>query len=117
MSAQDNVIRIGSHLWAEYQKTTPKQLQVIDHFAAFSVVNGALLMLYLILNGSFPYNSFLSAFIAAVAFFVFIGQYHLRLRPPSLHHPVPILQTHLTDRVTGFCCVCVVVCQCVCVCS
>ena len=75
MSAQDNVIRIGSHLWAEYQKTTPKQLQIIDHFAAFSVVNGALLMLYLILNGSFPYNSFLSAFIAAVAFFVFIGQW------------------------------------------
>ena len=29
MSAQDNVIRIGTHLWTEYQKTTPKKLQVI----------------------------------------------------------------------------------------
>ena len=73
-TAQANVLRIGHHLWAEYQKATPKKLQLIDHFAAFAVVNGGLLALYLLLQGSFPYNSFLAAFIAAVAFFIFTGQ-------------------------------------------
>ena len=83
-TAQANVLRIGHHLWAEYHKSTPKQLQLIDHFALFAIVNGALLFLYLILNGSFPYNSFLSAFIAAVAFFIFTGQHTLDTHtPPS----------------------------------
>lgn len=73
-TARANVLRIGSHLYTEYHKSTPRTLQTIDMFLVFAVLNGALLFLYLLLNGSFPYNSFLSAFIAAVAFFIFTGQ-------------------------------------------
>jgi oligosaccharyltransferase complex subunit epsilon len=49
----------------------------------FAVVNGALLGLYLILNGSFPYNSFLAAFIAAVAFFVFTVCLRVQISRPA----------------------------------
>ena len=112
MSAQDNVIRIGTHLWTKYLEQTPKKLQVhssrhhsiplspvsssslspssplcccqlLDHFLVFAVVNGALLALYLILNGSFPFNSFLAAFIAAVAFFVFTVCLRVQISRPA----------------------------------
>ena len=38
MSAQDNVIRIGTHLWTEYQKTTPKKLQVTQQHPTATTV-------------------------------------------------------------------------------
>ena len=106
-TAQANVLRIGHHLWAEYQKSTPKQLQLIDHFAVFAVVNGALLALYLVLNGSFPYNSFLAAFIAAVAFFIFTGEGTLaRISAPLTHSAASGDEemSGVCDADSGLCC-------------
>ena len=57
--------------------------QLIDNFLAFSVVNGGLLFLYLLLHGSFPYNSFLSAMIAAIAFFVFGACLRVQIASPQ----------------------------------
>eukprot|EP00455_Lapot_gusevi_P006299 TRINITY_DN1269_c0_g3_i1.p1 TRINITY_DN1269_c0_g3~~TRINITY_DN1269_c0_g3_i1.p1 ORF type:complete len:167 (-),score=50.54 TRINITY_DN1269_c0_g3_i1:68-517(-) len=62
-----------------YQQKTPKQIQIIDIFLLYILATGILLAVYLALAGSFPFNSFLSAFLITVGQFVLIANLRLQI--------------------------------------
>jgi oligosaccharyltransferase complex subunit epsilon len=74
---------IISHFLSEYAKSTPKKLQLIDRFIAFAFATGVFQFIYILLAGQFPYNSFLSGFIASVGFFVFCVCLRLQIANPN----------------------------------
>lgn len=57
----------------EYLEMTPTQLKVIDLFLAFIMVTAVAQFTYCIVFGSFPFNAFLSGFLACVGTFVLTG--------------------------------------------
>lgn len=63
---------IVSEFYTQYKNNTPTTIQSLDMFAAFAVAQGVILFLYMLIAGTFPFNSFLAAFIGCVAFFVLL---------------------------------------------
>ena len=61
-------------LLAAYQDTTPQSLKLIDAYLVAVMLSGILQFVYVILAGTFPFNSFLSGFIASVGAFVLAGR-------------------------------------------
>lgn len=59
--------------WAEYLKTTPAQVRLLDAFLLFALTTAAVLVVYMSLVGTFPFNSFLSALAACAGVFVLTG--------------------------------------------
>jgi oligosaccharyltransferase complex subunit epsilon len=60
----DNVRSIVGAFSQEYQKT-PQKLKLLDAFVLFAVSTGAVQFLYMLLVGSFPFNSFLAGIFCA----------------------------------------------------
>jgi len=56
--------------WEKYRAITTKEVQAIDMFLAFSFSTGVIVFMYRALFGTFPFNSFLSAFFSCVGLFV-----------------------------------------------
>ena len=83
LKAQSDLIRIGRHCYNEYLAQTPLHIRTLDYFLIFAAAEGIILMTYLLLVGSFPYNSFLSAFITAVGFFIFVICLRLQVSYPA----------------------------------
>ncbi|CAG9466576.1 unnamed protein product [Pedinophyceae sp. YPF-701] len=52
----------------EYQKT-PLKVRMVDAFVGFELGTAAILFLYMLLYGTFPFNSFLAAFLGSLAMF------------------------------------------------
>ncbi|KAJ3210081.1 Dolichyl-diphosphooligosaccharide-protein glycosyltransferase subunit dad1, partial [Entophlyctis luteolus] len=59
-----------AQLLASYTKNTPQLLRMIDVYLACVMLSGIIQFAYVVLVGTFPYNSFLSGFIASVGSFV-----------------------------------------------
>jgi len=57
-----------------YREKTPSQLKLIDAFLVAIFITGVLQFVYCALVGTFPFNSFLSGFIASVGCFVLTGK-------------------------------------------
>ncbi|KTW30749.1 hypothetical protein T552_00461 [Pneumocystis carinii B80] len=53
-----------------YKNNTDESLKKIDYWLIFLVFSGCLQLLYCVLSGSYPFNSFLSGFISTVGQFV-----------------------------------------------
>lgn len=66
---------IWSHLLHDYVSKTPRRLQLIDAFLAYTFCTGVIQALYCLLVGTFPFNSFLAGFLSCVASFVFAGRF------------------------------------------
>jgi hypothetical protein len=56
-----------------YREKTTTQLKIIDSFLVVIMLIGAIQFVYCAIVGTFPFNSFLSGFIAAVGCFVLTG--------------------------------------------
>lgn len=82
---------IVQDIWASYQRTTPHSLKLIDLFMAFLVFTGVVQFAYCLLVGNYPFNAFLSGFIATVGQFVLAGTFHT--------HPHP--KKKKQERLTG----------------
>eukprot|EP01038_Epipyxis_sp_PR26KG_P017122 gene17122-23563_t len=54
---------------ADYSKTLTQKLLVIDAFLIYTVCTGVVQFIYMLLVGTFPFNSFLSSFICHVGLF------------------------------------------------
>ena len=67
-------LQLISKLFQSYAENTPQQLKLIDVYLAFVMMTGIILGLYLVLAGTYPYNSFLSSFIASVGTFILSGE-------------------------------------------
>ncbi|EMR11368.1 hypothetical protein PNEG_00395 [Pneumocystis murina B123] len=65
-----------------YQNNTDKSLKKIDYLIIFLVFSACIQLLYCILSGSYPFNSFLSGFISTVGQFVLTvslrGQFNIK---------------------------------------
>ena len=77
-SFQQNLHKLApvlKELHKRYAETTPKQVQLIDFFLLAVLLTGIAQFVYCFIAGSFPYNAFLSGFIAAVGTFVLTGAF------------------------------------------
>lgn len=74
-----NAVQVAQTLFAQYQKTTPRRLKLIDAYLFYILITGVLQFVYGCLFGTFPFNAFLAGFISTVASFVLAGEYFVRL--------------------------------------
>jgi oligosaccharyltransferase complex subunit epsilon len=65
-----------SKSWQNYMKT-PKKILMLDAYMVFVMLTGILQFVYMLLAGTYPYNSFLAGFIASVGSFVLVGNFLL----------------------------------------
>ena len=65
---------ILNEIISQYRKTTSKKLKLIDAFLLYTFITGITQLVYVLLVGTFPKNSFLSGFIVCVAMFVLAGK-------------------------------------------
>ena len=70
-----DVKSVGQSLMAEYKKNATTQTKISDLFLAFILVTGILQVLYCVIVGSFPFNSFLSGFLSCVGMFALTGTF------------------------------------------
>ncbi|KAJ3107850.1 Dolichyl-diphosphooligosaccharide-protein glycosyltransferase subunit dad1 [Phlyctochytrium planicorne] len=66
-----------------YVEKTPTLLKLIDIYLAFVMSTGIILFVYVFLAGTFPYNSFLSGFIASVGTFILAANLRIQLNPSN----------------------------------
>ncbi|CAE7656227.1 DAD1 [Symbiodinium sp. KB8] len=69
--------------WAEYLKTTPAQVRLLDAFLLFALTTAAVLVVYMSLVGTFPFNSFLSALAACAGVFVLTVGLRMQVTDPG----------------------------------
>ncbi|KAI8619906.1 Dolichyl-diphosphooligosaccharide--protein glycosyltransferase subunit dad1 [Chytriomyces sp. MP71] len=69
-----------------YLTNTPQLLRIIDAYLAAVMLSGAIQFAYVVLVGTFPYNSFLSGFIASVGTFVLAANLRMQLNPSNDFH-------------------------------
>ncbi|KAJ3203598.1 hypothetical protein HDU82_006484 [Entophlyctis luteolus] len=75
-----------AQLFASYTKNTPQLLRLIDVYLACVMLSGIVQFVYVVLVGTFPYNSFLSGFIASVGAFVLAANLRMQLNPKNDFH-------------------------------
>ncbi|KAI8849464.1 DAD family-domain-containing protein [Chytridium lagenaria] len=80
IAEQSNLVQT---VWKSYQDTTPNLLKIIDSYLVFVMLTGIILFVYVFIAGTFPYNSFLSAFIASVGTFVLAANLRIQLNPSN----------------------------------
>jgi len=74
---------ILSDFRAKYDKTTSKQIKLIDGFLAYVITTGILQFIYCSLVGSFPFNSFLAGFVCTMGVFVLAVSLRMQLNPEN----------------------------------
>ncbi|ORY43076.1 Dolichyl-diphosphooligosaccharide--protein glycosyltransferase subunit dad1, partial [Rhizoclosmatium globosum] len=71
--------QLVTRLWSGYTNSTPQLLRLIDAYLAAVMLSGAIQFVYVLLVGTFPYNSFLSGFIASVGAFILAANLRMQL--------------------------------------
>ncbi|KAI8998152.1 defender against death protein 1 [Gaertneriomyces semiglobifer] len=70
-------------LFAAYTTTTPQSLKLIDAYLVFLMLTGVIQFVYVILAGTYPYNSFLAGFGASVGSFVLAANLRSQVNPQT----------------------------------
>ncbi|KAI9105565.1 DAD family-domain-containing protein [Phlyctochytrium arcticum] len=70
-------------LLTSYRLTTPQSLKLIDAYLVFVMLTGIIQFLYVILAGTFPYNSFLAGFGGSVGSFVLAANLRMQVNPEN----------------------------------
>lgn len=78
----DALTDILSSFRTEYKKT-PIKIKVLDCFLVYAVFTGLVQFAYLLLVGSFPFNSFLAGFFSCVGFFVLTVCLRMQIDPAN----------------------------------
>lgn len=68
-----------SKFYNEYISHTSTKLKIIDAYLLYILLTGIVQFAYCCLVGTFPFNSFLSAFISCVSCFVLGGMCKLKI--------------------------------------
>jgi oligosaccharyltransferase complex subunit epsilon len=68
-----------SQVVVEYQKDITPKLMLIDALVVLSVLTGLSQIVYMLLVGSFPFNSFLSGLLACMGTYAFAVSLRLRI--------------------------------------
>ncbi|KAH6575903.1 hypothetical protein BASA50_004127 [Batrachochytrium salamandrivorans] len=76
-----SIVALVSTLKESYLTTTPQSIKLIDAYLLFVMITGIVQFLYVIAAGTFPYNAFLSGFIASVGSFVLAVNLRIQVNP------------------------------------
>ncbi|KAI8822215.1 oligosaccharyl transferase epsilon subunit [Fimicolochytrium jonesii] len=68
-------------LLTSYRANTPQKLKLIDAYLLFVMLTGIVQFVYVLLAGTFPYNSFLAGFGASVGSFVLAANLRMQVNP------------------------------------
>ncbi|KAI8921914.1 dolichyl-diphosphooligosaccharide---protein glycotransferase [Powellomyces hirtus] len=70
-------------LLSSYNTNTSQSLKLIDAYLLFVMLTGIIQFVYVILAGTFPYNSFLAGFGASVGSFVLAANLRMQINPQN----------------------------------
>ncbi|EFA78523.1 trafficking protein particle complex subunit 3 [Heterostelium album PN500] len=73
MSSKLGFGAIFNSFFESYKSRTPQKLKIIDLFLVYAFLTGVIVFAYCCLVGTFPFNSFLAAFISCVGTFILTG--------------------------------------------
>ncbi|KAF8055759.1 DAD1 [Scenedesmus sp. PABB004] len=65
---------------SEYKKT-PAKLKIIDAFLVYALATAAVQFVYMLLVGTFPFNSFLAGLLCSLAFFSLTASLRMQSDP------------------------------------
>ncbi len=68
---------VVSKFWTSYADNTPSLLKILDIYMAYVMFSGIAQFAYMLIVGTFPYNAFLSGFIASVGSFILAGKFYV----------------------------------------
>lgn len=74
-------------VWKAYSNKTIRQVKAIDAYLLFVLISGIIQFGYMLLVGSFPFNSFLAAFLSCVGIFVLTVGLRMQVNPVSRNDP------------------------------
>ncbi|XP_078396530.1 dolichyl-diphosphooligosaccharide--protein glycosyltransferase subunit DAD1-like [Cetorhinus maximus] len=78
-----SVLSVLSRFSQEYAAGTPLRLKLLDSYLLYMALSGVAQFLYCALVGTFPFNSFLSGFIACVGAFVLAVCLRIQINPQN----------------------------------
>lgn len=94
-SAPTGFLETFGAVWSAYNAKTPKRVKVIDAYLMYVLITGIVQFVYMLLVASFPFNSFLAAFLSCVAVFVLTVSLRMQVNPTS-RNKVDNCWTHVT---------------------
>uniref|UniRef100_A0A0N5ADH6 Dolichyl-diphosphooligosaccharide--protein glycosyltransferase subunit DAD1 n=1 Tax=Syphacia muris TaxID=451379 RepID=A0A0N5ADH6_9BILA len=77
------LVDVLAKLFADYRRTTPSKLKIIDAYLLYIMLTGIIQFAYCLLVGTFPFNSFLSGFISTVGCFVLGTSLRIQVNPEN----------------------------------
>ena len=75
-TSNNAVSQILSKVRSEYNRTRSKKLLMVDGLIVYSLLTALVQVAYMLLVGSFPFNSFLSGFFCHIGLFSVAGKAH-----------------------------------------
>ena len=75
-----DTLNIIQRLTDSYTTKTSTYLKALDTYMVFVVMTGITQFIYMLLVGTFPYNTFLSGFIGSVGTFILAGNSHTQFK-------------------------------------
>jgi len=82
-SSQESIVTITQKFLGDYIAKTPQQLKIIDGYLTYILLTGIIQFVYVLLAGTFPFNSFLAGFISCVSSFVLGVNLRLQVNPEN----------------------------------
>lgn len=79
----EKILNVLNKFYDEYMSNTPKKLKIIDAYLFYVFMTGVMQFLYILVVGTFPFNSFLSGFISSVGSFVLAVCLRLQVNPQN----------------------------------
>jgi oligosaccharyltransferase complex subunit epsilon len=78
-SSKSEIAQVLSKVVSEYQKNKSKKLMMVDSLIVFALVSAIIQAVYMVLVGTFPFNSFLSGFFCHIGLFALAVSLRLQL--------------------------------------
>ena len=88
----DEIVANLKNVQKDYLSQAPAQVRLLDAFLAFSFFTAGVQVLYMLLVGTFPFNSFLAGLSSCAGVFVFTRKSQ-RFASTSFCAPTAVLQS------------------------
>ncbi len=72
--------QIFSAVKNEYQRTRTKKILMVDALIVYALASAVVQVVYMVMVGTFPFNSFLSGFLCQLGLFALAGEYRVFVR-------------------------------------
>lgn len=86
-ASETGFVAVFRTVFKAYNEKTTKSMKVIDAYLLYVLVSGIIQFAYMLLVGTFPFNSFLAAFLSCVGVFVLSVALRMQINPVSRNDP------------------------------